>query len=200
MNDLSLLTLTVTLFLIMDSIGNISSYLTLMKDIPPKRQKYILFREMLIALAAMLAFNFLGEFLFDFLKVSEPAVRMASGVILFLIAIKILFPASNSLRENLPSGEPFIIPLANPLNAGPSLLATLMLYSHIETCEPMMLTAICIAWALSMVVLILAPYFQRFLGKNGLSACERLMAMVLVMISIQRFMEGVQMLVMERGA
>lgn len=197
MNDLTLLNITLTLFLIMDPIGNIASFLTMMRDIDPKRVKYIVMREMLIALAVMFAFNYLGEFIFTFLELDHVSVRIASGLILFLVAIKFLFPSSSNLRANIVPGEPFIIPLAIPLVAGPALLATIMLYANMETCQPLMLTAILIAWMVSCIILMLAPVLYRCLGKNGLVACERLLAMVLVMLAIQRFMEGVQQFIQQ---
>lgn len=191
-NTLSLFSITVVLFIIMDPIGNIPSYLTLVKDVDPARKRFVLIREMLIALAFMVAFNFIGEYIFSVLELSDTAVQLSSGLILFLTAIKILFPAANSFRRNLPQGEPFIIPLAVPLIAGPSLLATIMLYARMETSVPLMLGSIFIAWSLALVILLIAPLFKRYLGDNGLMACERLLAMVLVMLAIQRFMEGIQ--------
>lgn len=189
---MTLLSLTLILFLIMDPIGSISPFLKMVKELPPSRQRYVVVREMLIALLVMFFFNLLGEGIFDMLEISETAVRLSSGVILFLFAVKILFPKRVSPRANLPEGEPFIIPLAIPLIAGPSLLATIMLFAHIVPGQAMMLTAILIAWFLSLIVLALAPQLHRILGNNGLMACERLMAMILVLLAIQRFMEGVK--------
>lgn len=191
-SSLSLFTVTVTLFIIMDPIGNISTYLNLVKDYTPKKRFLILLREMCIALGFMVLFNFIGEFIFEALELSDTAVQLSSGVILFLTAIKILFPAPNSFRSNLPKGEPFIIPLAIPLIAGPSLLATIMLYARMESSISLMLGAMFLAWVLALLVLAFGPFLRRYLGNNGLMALERLMAMVLVMLSIQRFMEGVQ--------
>lgn len=190
MDNLSLLTLTLTLFLIMDPIGNLSSFLTLTQNIPPMRQKYVVFRELLIALFFMLLFNFIGETLLRYLDLSPITLRLSAGAILFLFAIKILFPAENHPRSNLPPGEPFLIPLAIPLIAGPSLLATVMLFANLEPCKDLMITAILIAWMAAVTVLLLAPQIYRVLGKNGLVACERLLAMLLVMLAIQRLMEG----------
>jgi multiple antibiotic resistance protein len=198
MGQPTLLNVILTLFFIMDPIGHISSYLDLTKNLSPKRSKYIIFRDLLIALLVMLTFNYLGEFIFYFLDLSEPAVRLASGVILFLIAIKILFPIPNSLHLNLPEGEPFIIPLAIPWIAGPSLLATIMLYAHMETCKPLMLTAILVAWMAACIIFMFAPWLQKIFKKNGLLASERLFAMILVMIAIQRFMEGVLQFMLTR--
>lgn len=190
---MSLFSVAITLFLIMDPFGNIASFLSLTRGITPAQQRRILFREMAIAFVAMLIFNYLGEYIFDLLEISETTVRLASGVILFLIAVKILFPSSDSLRSNLPKGEPFITPLAIPLLAGPSLLATIMLYAHLEPSQPVMLGAIIAATVASLIVLLSATQLQRFFGNGGLLALEKLMGMVLVLMAVQRFVEGVQL-------
>lgn len=179
------------LFLIMDPIGNISSYLSLVKELDPKARNRIITRELLIALAFMLGFSLIGGYVLELLSLSETTVRLASGLILFLIAIKILFPSHDSFRAKLPKGEPFIFPLAIPLIAGPGLLATIMLYSNVEPFKGVMLFAILIAWAITAVVLFFAQQIKNVLGHNGLSACERLIGMVLVLLSVQRIMEGI---------
>ncbi len=198
MDKLSLLTITLTLLCIMDPVGNLSAILSLTEGIEPKNQKTLLLREMLFALAFMFLFNFVGEFLLNYLDLSAIAVRLSAGVLLFLVAIKILFPSTSSLRNNLPKGNPFLVPIAIPLIAGPSLLATIMLYANMESCKPMMISAILIAWMANAVIIFLAPYFYRILGKNGLTACERLMAMLLIMLAIQRLSEGVHEFVKQR--
>lgn len=190
---MTLINISIILFLIMDPIGNISSFLNLTSELPPNRRRMIIIREMAIALAAMLIFNYLGEFIFNVLQVSEIALRLTSGAILFLVAIKILFPSIDSLRANLPAGEPFVTPLAIPLIAGPSLLATIMLFAHIEPSQLTMLGAILIAWCAAAIILVFGDRLQKALGTNGLVACERLMGMILIMLAIQRFLEGVQM-------
>lgn len=195
MRYMDLFNLALVLFLIMDPIGNISSFLKLLEEAPPKRRKAIIIREMLIALGAMVAFNFFGEFVFSILDVSETTVRLTSGAILFLVAIKILFPSIDSLRANLPTGEPFITPLAIPLIAGPSLLATIMLFAHLEPGVSTMLAAILLAWFAAVAVLLSGGYLKRIVGNNGLMACERLMGMILVLLAIQRFSEGLHQFV-----
>lgn len=189
---MSLFTVTIVLFLIMDPVGNIGAYLSMMRGIDPVKQRWILLREMGIAFVAMIVFNYLGEIIFDLLEISQSTVCLASGVILFLIAIKILFPSTDSLRANLPTGEPFITPLAIPLIAGPSLLATIMLYANLEPSQPLMLLAIVLATLGSLLVLLAAHYLQRFLGSSGLLALEKLMGMILVLLAVQRFTDGVQ--------
>lgn len=188
---MSLLTITLILIFIIDPVGNISSYLSLVKELDPKKEKWIIMREMLIALGVMMGFNFLGEYIFDLFDVSETTVRITSGVILFLIAIKILFTAPDSVRANLPKGEPFIFPLAIPLIAGPALMATLMLFARSEPSLMLMIEAILLAWFFSVLVLFFAKPIKKILGENGLMACERLIGMVLVLIAVQRILEGI---------
>jgi len=191
---MNLFSLTIILFLIMDPVGNISSFLKLLNDRPKERRRKIVIREMLIALAVMVAFNFLGEYIFYVLDISQSTLILTSGAILFLVAIKILFPSVDSLRANLPPGEPFISPLAVHLIAGPSLLATIMLFSS-STPPSITLCAILMAWLMAVAVLLDGGRLQRMVGSNGLMACERLMGMVLIMLAIQRFSEGIQLFV-----
>ena len=184
----------------MDPVGNISSFLSLMKGIEKRKQLKILAREMLIALGMMLLFNFIGEGIFNVLKISEVTVKLSSGLILFLVALQILFPTLNSIRQNLPKGEPFIIPLAIPLIAGPSLLATILLFSRAEESLLMMLGAIMIAWSIAFLVLLSSHLLYRLLGTNGLVACEKLMGMILVLLAIQRFLDGVKQFIETSGS
>lgn len=190
---MSFLTLTLILFLIMDPFGNISSYLKLMQGIERRKELKIFGREMLIALGAMILFNFIGETIFNVLHISEITVKLSSGLILFLVALQILFPTLNSIRNNLPKGEPFITPLAIPLIAGPSLLATIMLFGSTEESIWMMLGAILVAWIFAFIVLFYAHNLSRFLGDNGLMACEKLMGMILILLAIQRFTDGIKL-------
>lgn len=197
--DFSLLSLTVLLFIIMDPIGNIVSYLNLMEEVDPRRRQWVMLREMGIVLITMLAASLLGEYIFALLNISPTTVCLASGAILFLIAIKILFPATDSLRAHLPKGEPFIIPLAIPLLAGPSLLATVMMYSDMINGPWLMIAAIVLACLAAVAVFLMAPWLHRVLGANGLMALEKLTGMILVLLAVQRFTEGLQHFIAEHG-
>lgn len=192
---MSLLSTTLVLFFIMDPIGNVSSFLSMMRNQPPRRQAYLVMREMFFALILMLLFNFLGEYLQAVLELSDTSVHLATGVVLLLAALGILFPGPRSVRAALPPGEPFLVPLAIPLISGPALLATIMLYSQQEESMLLMLAAIFIAWSGSVAILLLGPLLSRVMGRNGLIAAERLIAMVLVMLAIQRFSEGVRLFI-----
>lgn len=192
---MSLFSTFLVLLLIMDPLGNLSSYLTLVDDIDKTKKKWVVIREMLIALLVMLSFNFLGEYIFSVFDLSETTVRLSSGLILFLLAIKILFTAPDNPRANLPKGEPFIFPLAVPLIAGPALLATIMLFAHLQKSELVMIEAIILAWLVSVIILFFGETVKKYLKTNGLMACERLVGMVLVLIAVQRFLEGILLFV-----
>ena len=183
-----------SLFLVMDSFGNVPLYISILQDIPPSRQYKIIFRELLIALVVMIGFNFAGEALLSFLHIGYDTVQISGGIILFLLALKMIFPtAKDSDEYNLKKIEdPFIVPLAIPLIAGPAVLASVMLFSRQEKNSFVMVLAIFLAWLASLIILILAPIFSKWLGKKGIIAIERLMGLILVFMSIEMFMNGIQ--------
>lgn len=187
---MTLASLALIFFLIMDPFGNINSFIDQLKGKNRSEYKKVVLREMLFAGAVMLVFALIGEWLLQFLQLGVPTVYISSGAILFLTAFQILFPSSKSLRNNLPKEPPYIIPLAIPLIAGPSLLATIMLFSHEEEFF-FVLLAMTIAWCLGLLILVFSHEIRSVLGENGLLAAERLMGMILILLAIQRVAEGV---------
>lgn len=180
-----------TLFLIMDPLGNIPLFLSALKDVPPERQRKVLWREIVLAYVVLLAFFFLGKYVLRVLGLQEETISIAGGIVLFLIALRMIFPAEGGLVGDVPEGEPFVVPLAIPLIAGPSTLAALLLLQSGPNSTVELLFALTIAWALSAVILLSSTLLYRLLRKRGLIALERLMGMLLVMIAVQMFMNGV---------
>jgi MarC family membrane protein len=183
------------LFLLMDPIGNVPIYVSLLKDIKPRRQITIIMRELLIALAIIILFNFIGDALLNFLNVKMATILISGGIILFLIAIKMIFPTKPDPDGNVRiDKEPFIVPLAVPLVAGPAVLAAVMLYSgqHKDS-GWLTIGAIAIAWAFSTLILLSSSLWKKLLGMRGLIACERLMGLILTLIAVQMFLEGVDL-------
>lgn len=179
------------LFLVMDPLGNIPLYLTALKNVEPARRVKVIMRELLIALLVMVIFLFSGQAFLAALHISEPALTATGGIILFLIAIKMIFPpASDADVKN--EEEPFIVPLAIPYVAGPSALATLLLIMNGEPEKwPVWLGALFAAWLVTGVILLAAGPLARILRNRGLIAIERLMGMILVAIAIQMLMDGI---------
>ncbi|SET41669.1 YhgN family NAAT transporter [Thorsellia anophelis] len=185
---------TMLLFLIMDPLGNLPIFMSALKYLEPKRRRIIVMRELLIALFVMLLFLFAGNGILSTLDLRPETVSISGGIILFLIAIKMIFPSSESNSLGLRVGEePFIVPLAIPLVAGPSILATLILLSNQKTADMGNLVfALFMAWGLSAVILLMSNFFLKILGSKGINALERLMGLVLVMISTQMFLDGIK--------
>jgi len=189
---MSLFSIAFSLFLLMDPIGNIPFYISFLKGVEQKRQRWVIFREMMIALFIIILFNFVGDGLMRFLKVGEDTVQIAGGIILFLICLKMIFPPRENPNERIPQEpEPFIVPLAVPLVAGPSVLAAVMIYARQETNSWVMTGAILLAWAASLVILLASSYLKQVLGWRGIMALERLMGLVLTLIAVQMFLTGV---------
>lgn len=182
----------IMLFLIMDPLGNLPIFMSVLKSIEPKRRRIILARELLISLAIMLLFLYSGQAVLDFLNVKEQAVSIAGGIILFLIAIRMIFPTPGKQDEPIDQQEPFLVPLAIPMVAGPSILAALILLANQGPDRMMEWTlALTSAWLVSATILMFSGTLHRLLGERGLIATERLMGMILIMIAIQMFLDGV---------
>ncbi len=183
----------ITLLFVMDPVGNVPIFLSILKDVDTKRRQWVIARELLIALAVLLIFLWGGGGLLDLLNLKQESISIAGAIILFLIAIRMIFPSPYGLMGDTPEGEPFIVPLAIPAVAGPSALAISML---LVTSDPDRMLdwtiALVGAWAAAAVILMAAPLMLRALGNRGLIAMERLMGMILVIIAVQMFFEGVQ--------
>lgn len=187
----TLLSIALSLFLLMDSVGNIPLYLSFLKGIPLRRRSVIIVREMLIALCLIILCNFIGEALMAFLHVDESTIQIAGGIILFLIAIRMIFPHEENPHAKLPrEEEPFIVPLAVPLIAGPSVLSAVMIYARQEPSNWIMVGAILLAWAASLLILLASSYLEKLLTWRGIVAIERLMGLILTLISVQMFLTG----------
>jgi multiple antibiotic resistance protein len=182
----------VTLFLIMDPLGNIPIFLSVLARVAPERRRRILIRELLIALAIMLLFLFTGPAILTALGLSREAISIGGGLVLMIIAIRMIFPSRGGVMGDDDSeGEPLIVPLAMPLIAGPSVLATLVLLA--ETGPDRSgdwLMALVGAWVVSAAILLLSQRLFNILGARGLKAIERLMGMILVTISVQMLLDG----------
>ena len=179
------------LFLILDPLGNIPVFLSMLRRLTPQRQRIVLARELLIALLVLMAFLWAGKYALEVMHLRQESVAIAGGIVLFLIGIRMIFPPPEGLMGEIPDGEPFIVPMAIPLVAGPSGMAAVMLMG---SNEPDRLgewsLALMIAWGATAAILFSATYLYRLLGLRALTAIERLMGMLLVAISVQMLLDG----------
>ena len=193
MNITEIISTTTIFFLIMDPLGNIPIFMSVMKDVDPARKLKITFRELLIAYFVLLIYLFFGRYLLEILNLTNEAISISGGIILFLIAISMIFPRPEGMFGNEPEGEPLIVPLAIPAVAGPSIMAVLMLMS---TTTPTLMLFFCLslAWLASSLILLAATPLNKFLGERSLTAIERLMGMLLVMMAVQMILTAYQSL------
>jgi multiple antibiotic resistance protein len=189
---MTILSAALLLFLVIDPVGNIPMFLTTLKKVDEARRRIVVIRELIIAFVVLVAFLFLGQYLLQALHLSQTALTTAGGIILLIIAIKMIFPARDkSLQEDV-EGEPFIVPLAIPYVAGPSAMATALLMMSREPERWLdWLFAVLIAWAASALIICFSSYFAKFLGEKGLIAIERLMGMLLITVAVQMLLTGI---------
>ncbi|OGT60571.1 MAG: hypothetical protein A3F14_06005 [Gammaproteobacteria bacterium RIFCSPHIGHO2_12_FULL_43_28] len=188
---MTLYTATITLILIMDPLGNVPLFLSILNHVERSKRKRIILRETCIALIILTFFLFFGQHILQGMHISEPALQISGGIILFLIAIRMIFPHEDAENKARQVGEPFIVPLAVPLIAGPSTMTMVMVIANQAPFElPLWFLALLIAWFVTTIVLLFADHLRKMLGERGLIAIERLMGMILTTMAVQMFLTG----------
>ena len=184
---------TILLILITDPIGNIPIFANALQHVAPQRRARVILREVLIAFLLLLTFMFIGESFLRLMNLSELSLQIGGGVILFLIALRMIFPPPKGPETAESMTEPLIVPLAIPAIAGPSALATvLLLVSQAPEKRLEWIAALCVTMTVSAVVLVLAERIQRVAGDRFVVALERLMGLVLVALSIEMMLRGIK--------
>jgi len=187
-----LISATILLILVLDPFGNLPIVLSLLSKVPPERRSRVILRESIFAFAILLAFLAGGNTVMRLLQLSDTSLTIAGGIILFLISLRMVFPSNEGIFGDVPGGEPFLVPLAVPSIAGPSALATVMLMA---SRDPALIgtwvAALSIAMVVATGILLSAPWLQRVLGAQVVTAFERLMGMLLTALSVEMLMRGV---------
>jgi len=193
--DISFASAVVILLLVMDPVGNIPLFVSLLANVDPARRVMIIVRECIIAFAVLLVFVFSGRPLLDLLELSDSSLNIAGGVILFLIALRMIFKHPEGIFGDADTiaGEPFIVPLAIPSIAGPTALATVILM--VSRAPERMLewaVALAVAMAVTLILLLFAERISKWIGERGLLALERLMGLVLTAIAVEMLLRGIE--------
>jgi len=184
---------SVTLFFIMDPLGNVPIFNAILSRFDSTRRTVIVARELCIALLILLGFLFAGNSILGFLGLSESSLNIAGGILLFIISMRMIFPRSVAVDEIDGADDPFLVPLAIPMIAGPSTIAILLLLS---SSQPDRMTewsiALFLAWLGTTILLVASPFLLRILGTRGSRALERLMGMILVILATQMLLNGIR--------
>src|SRR6516165_595965 len=183
----------VLLLLVIDPFGNVPVVIAALGSVAPERRTRIVLRECIAAYAVLVAFMLGGRTFMQWLQLTETSLAIAGGIILFLIALRMVFRHPEGVFGDTTGAEPFLVPLAIPSIAGPSALATVMLLAsrdpeHVVT----WLGALTLAMVITTLVLLAAPRLQRMLGERGMLAVERLMGLVLTALAVQMLLNGVR--------
>ena len=182
------------LLLVLDPLGNMPFVLSLLRNTPEARRPRIILRECAIATLVLVGFLFVGDWLLYAMRLSDPALEIAGGVILLLIALRMAFPPpKHELAEHeMQQPEPLIVPLAIPMIAGPSALATVLLASRHSNGETLLwVGAVVLACLINAALLLASGWFSRLFGKAGMEALERLMGLILTAIAVQMLITSV---------
>lgn len=186
---------TILLLLITDPIGNIPIFANALRSVPARRRPRVILREVLIAFVLLLVFMFVGDGFLRVMNLSELSLQVAGGVVMFLIAMQMVFPPPHQPTIEPASEEPLIVPLAVPALAGPSALATvLLLVSQAPERRWEWIAALSVTMAVCALVLVLAERVQQLVGARVLQAFERLFGLVLVALAVEMLLRGVKLL------
>jgi len=193
--DYNFFSATILLLLVFDPFGSIPVFASALKRVAPERRLAVLCRECVIAFVILLAFLFGGEGFLKLMHLSNASLQISGGIVLFLIALRMIFPSPEGIFGALPDREPMIFPLAVPMLAGPSALATvLLLGAQFPTRMLEWTAALAVATAVTALVLGLADRLQRTLGEPVVAAFERLMGLILAALAVEMLLSGLRTL------
>ncbi|MEN9344131.1 MAG: hypothetical protein RLZZ453_918 [Chlamydiota bacterium] len=186
---MALFPMIASLFFVLNALGNIPLFVGLLAHFTEKQQRKIVFRELCIALVILLLFTFFGDNILNLMGISQSALGVAGGTLLFLIALGMIFPRSHDSQE-IKRQEPLIVPLAIPLVAGPGSLSMVMIYSEQLQNGWLASMVVIFAWIPTCLLLLLSTHIKHFLGQKGLLACEKLGGMIVALIAVNMICTG----------
>lgn len=191
--DISFASAVLILVLVMDPLGNVPLFVAVLRNVESPRWTWIVARECAIAYGVLLVFVFFGNALLRLLGLSESSLTIAGGVILFLIALRMIFRHPEGIFGDMPDGEPFIVPLAIPSIAGPSAIATVtLLVANAPQRRLEWVAAVTVAVGITAALLLTAERVAKLLGSRGLAAFERLTGLILTAIAVEMLLRGIQ--------
>lgn len=196
-NGFSIISTAMLIVFVLDPFGNVPLLLSILKNATPQKRYKIIIRESLIGLGILMIFFFFGENFLNIFHLQTEAITISGGIIFFIISLKMIFP--NSHGDSIFASneqDPLVVPIAMPMIAGPGALATIMVLvqtnqNHLQP----LFASLVLAWIVSGVILLFAPMLYKVLKNKGLTALERLMGMILLIMAVQMFIDGIKGLV-----
>ncbi|WP_354623719.1 MarC family protein [Psychromonas sp. MME2] len=185
----------VLIFFILDPFGNVPLLLSILKNIDKQRHTQIIVREMLIGFLILVVFLFFGEQFLSLFHLETQAITIAGGIIFFVISLKMIFPSPHGgdMFATKVGDEPLVVPIALPMIAGPAALATLLVLAKTNADHSgALFISLFLAWIASAVIMLSSTKLYKILKVKGLTALERLMGMLLLIMSVQMFINGIR--------
>ncbi|CAH0352607.1 MarC family protein [Aquabacterium sp. CECT 9606] len=190
----------ILLLLVLDPFGTLPIFISVMRGVAPQRRVWVALREACMAFGVLLAFMLGGRTFLALMRLSERSLEVAGGVILLLLSIRIIFASGRRLfdEEAAPSStesgrEPFLFPIAVPLLAGPSAMATVLLLASRQPAQlAEWIAALAAAVGVCAVVLLASQPLHRWLGESVVTAIEKLMGLVLCAIAVEMILAGIK--------
>lgn len=193
--DHTFLSALVLLLLVLDPFGSLPLFVATMRRVAPERRVRVALRESLIAFGILVAFMFGGRGFLELMHLSERSLEVAGGVILLLISMRMVFGGDGHAPEEASAidAEPMIVPIAVPMMAGPSALATvLLLVSRQPERIGQWVGALAVGVAVCGLVLVAAERIRQVIGDPMVSAVEKLMGLVLSALAVEMILAGLK--------
>jgi MarC family membrane protein len=191
--DHTFISALILLLLVLDPFGGLPIYIGIFRGVAPERRRAVAIRETCIAFVILLMFMVGGQAFLSVMHLSERSLEVAGGVILLIIAMRMIFSSGDKIYELDTTREPIVFPLAVPLMAGPSAMATVLLLS---SRQPERLWqwvgALAVALLISLAVLLSADRLRRWLGDSLVAAMEKLMGLVLTAVAVEMLLAGIK--------
>jgi multiple antibiotic resistance protein len=194
----------VTLFVVVDPIGLVPSFIAVTHGLPVRAQRKVALRASLIAAVILAGSALIGDWLLRTLSITLPAFRIAGGLLLFSIASEMVFgvrvarqsqQAEEAIEERVRNIAAF--PLAIPLMAGPGAITATLLLAGRGASDPtrlgMLLAVIAVVLALCFLSFVLAARIERLLGVTGNTVLTRLLGVLLAALAVQYVIDGGRM-------
>jgi len=196
-----ILNLFVMFLVVVDPISLAPLYMALTRDVPEAQRRHMAIKGVLVATGVLVAFLFTGRYLLAVLGVGMPAFRIAGGILLFLLAIDMVFARQSGLRSTTARERAeashrldiSVFPLAIPLIAGPGTMTTLLLASEADAGPwdlALVLTVLLFVLLLTLASLLAAERIVRLMGETGSNVVSRVLGIILAALAVQYMLDG----------
>jgi len=181
---------TISLFIIVDPLGNIPIFISLTEKMNEKERRKIFQTATVTGVILLLSFALVGQQIFILFGISMQSFMIAGGILLLLIAVKILITGSWE-ESKVPPESVGTVPIAIPLLVGPGAITTTILNIRIFNVAITMISVLIVFLIVWITLRFIDPIY-RLLGRSGSLVIARVMALMIAAIAIEYIVEGIR--------